>query len=72
MVNGEQDLDLDLLAEIYERVSTPLVRHGGTGITASSLKKAIPKMICCFYSATTTLQMMLDRVSSGCRARNVR
>ena len=72
MVNGEKDLDLDLLAEIYERVFTPLVLHGGTGVSASSLKKTIPKMICCFYSATTTLQMMLDRISSGCRARNVR
>src|SRR5215469_6234680 len=42
MVNGKRDLDLDLLAEIYERISTPLVLHGGTGISASSLKRAIP------------------------------
>ena len=39
--SGEQDLDLDRLAAIRDRVQVPLVLHGGTGITAGSLKEAI-------------------------------
>ncbi len=41
MVDGEQDLDLDRLADLRRRISTPLVLHGGTGITAGSLRAAI-------------------------------
>ncbi len=41
-VTGEQDLDLDRLAAICARIPVPLVLHGGTGITAKSLKEAIP------------------------------
>jgi ketose-bisphosphate aldolase len=40
-VGGKQDLDLDQLAAIRARVQVPLVLHGGTGITAESLKEAI-------------------------------
>lgn len=38
---GDQLLDLDRLAAIRERVSLPLVLHGGTGIAAESLRDAI-------------------------------
>lgn len=41
MVDGEQPLDLDSLAAIHEKVSIPLVLHGGTGITADSLGEAL-------------------------------
>jgi len=41
-IGGEQDLDLDQLAAIRARVPVPLVLHGGTGITAESVKEAIP------------------------------
>jgi ketose-bisphosphate aldolase len=40
-VGGEQDLDLDHLAAVRDRVPVPLVLHGGTGITARSLREAI-------------------------------
>jgi ketose-bisphosphate aldolase len=40
-VGGEQDLDLDQLAAIRARIPIPLVLHGGTGITAQSVKEAI-------------------------------
>jgi ketose-bisphosphate aldolase len=41
MLQGERDLDLERLARIREHVSTPLVLHGGTGITATTLREAI-------------------------------
>jgi ketose-bisphosphate aldolase len=40
-VSGEVDLDLERLAAIHARVGVPLVLHGGTGITAPALQKAI-------------------------------
>ena len=40
-MSGQQDLDLERLAAIRDRVSTPLVLHGGTGISAGSIKEAI-------------------------------
>jgi ketose-bisphosphate aldolase len=39
--HGEQDLDLQRLAAIRDRVPIPFVLHGGTGITADSLRQAI-------------------------------
>ncbi|MFZ0503946.1 MAG: class II fructose-bisphosphate aldolase [Chthoniobacterales bacterium] len=41
LTKGEQDLDLKRLSQISERVNTPLVLHGGTGITASSIRESI-------------------------------
>jgi ketose-bisphosphate aldolase len=41
LMHGEQPLDLQRLAEIRRRVDLPLGLHGGTGITAASLREAI-------------------------------
>jgi ketose-bisphosphate aldolase len=41
LTKGEQELDLKRLSQIGERVKKPLVLHGGTGITASSVRAAI-------------------------------
>jgi ketose-bisphosphate aldolase len=41
LTKGEQDLDLKRLSQISERVNKPLVLHGGTGITASSIRESI-------------------------------
>ena len=41
MLKGEQDLDLEQLALISRQVANPLVLHGGTGISANSLREAI-------------------------------
>ncbi len=41
LLNGDRSLDLDRLAAIASRVDIPLDLHGGTGIVADDLKKAI-------------------------------
>jgi ketose-bisphosphate aldolase len=42
MVRGEQELDLVRLEEIHRKIpDVPLVLHGGSGITANSLKQAL-------------------------------
>ena len=41
LLDGEQGLDLDRLAAIGARVDIPLDLHGGTGIGADDLRKAI-------------------------------
>ncbi|MBV9642983.1 MAG: class II fructose-bisphosphate aldolase [Verrucomicrobia bacterium] len=41
MLEGEQDLDLRRLSQICLHITKPLVLHGGTGISASSLRDAI-------------------------------
>lgn len=40
-LDGTRDLDLDRLEAIRQRVKVPLVLHGGTGISADSLRRAI-------------------------------
>ncbi|MGC8640746.1 MAG: class II fructose-bisphosphate aldolase [Isosphaeraceae bacterium] len=40
-LEGSRDLDLNRLDEIHRRVEIPLVLHGGTGISADSLRRAI-------------------------------
>ena len=40
-LDGTQDLDLDRLEAIRHKVEVPLVLHGGTGISAGSLRRAI-------------------------------
>jgi ketose-bisphosphate aldolase len=41
LMNAEQPLDLERLAQIRRRVDLPLGLHGGTGIPADSLQEAI-------------------------------
>ena len=41
LLGEPQELDLDLIGEIAHRVKIPLGLHGGTGIAADSLQKAI-------------------------------
>jgi ketose-bisphosphate aldolase len=41
LTKGELDLDLKRLSQISERVNRPLVLHGGTGITANSIRESI-------------------------------
>jgi len=40
-VNGEQNLDLNQLVALRDHVPVPLVLHGGTHISAASIKAAI-------------------------------
>jgi ketose-bisphosphate aldolase len=41
LIKGEQELDRGRLSQICRQVAKPLVLHGGTGISAASLRKAI-------------------------------
>jgi ketose-bisphosphate aldolase len=41
LLDGQHELDLDRLAEIRSQVDIPLGLHGGTGIQADSLRRAI-------------------------------
>lgn len=41
LVNGQQDLNLDHLQAIRDKVDIPLDLHGGTGISSDSLRQAI-------------------------------
>ncbi len=41
LAKGEQELDLDLLVEIFRQTRMPLGLHGGTGIAVSSLREAV-------------------------------
>jgi ketose-bisphosphate aldolase len=41
LIKGEQELDLDRLAQICREVAIPLALHGGSGISATSLRKAV-------------------------------
>jgi len=41
MYEGEPQLDLDLLAEIRQRVGIPLVLHGGSGLSEQQFRAAI-------------------------------
>jgi fructose/tagatose bisphosphate aldolase len=41
LLDGRQDLNLDHLAAIHDAVDAPLVLHGGTGISAGSIREAI-------------------------------
>jgi ketose-bisphosphate aldolase len=69
-VNGEQDLDLDHLAALHERLSIPLVLHGGTGITERSLREAIrlgvAKVNYGTYLKQRYLQSLRDALSEQC------
>ena len=41
LIRGHQTLDLEHLSKIREKVSIPLVLHGGTGIEESTLREAV-------------------------------
>ena len=49
---GEPNIDLNLLAEIRRRVETPLVLHGGSGISEAQFRAAVQGGICKINIAT--------------------
>ena len=64
-IRGEQDLNLERLAAIRERVHIPLVLHGGTGITAGSLKEAIHLGVAKVNYGTYLKQAYLEAVRAA-------
>jgi ketose-bisphosphate aldolase len=65
MVKGEQSLDLDLLAKIHKSVPVPLSLHGGTGITADSLTKAVTMGVAKVAYGTYLKQRYLSAVRAA-------
>ena len=65
LIEGERDLDLERLAQIGERVSKPLVLHGGTGISAASVHEAIQLGVVKVNYGTYVKQAYLKAVRSA-------
>lgn len=65
MIKGQQDLDLERLSQIGRQVDKPLVLHGGTGISASSLREAIAMGVAKVNYGTYLKQRYLKAVRSS-------
>ena len=64
-VSGQQDLDLERLAAIRQRVKIPLVLHGGTGITRETLVGAIQLGVAKVNYGTYVKQRYLQAVRAA-------
>jgi ketose-bisphosphate aldolase len=62
LLHGERGLDIDRIAAIRESVSVPLVLHGGTGISAESLQRAIALGVAKVNYGTVLKQRYLEAV----------
>ena len=67
LLEGQHELDLARLAAIRERVAVPLGLHGGTGIPADSLRKAIAAGIAKVAYGTYLKQRYLAAVRAALR-----
>lgn len=67
-LRGSSDLDLAQLGRIHERVSLPLVLHGGTGISARSLRGAIKLGVAKVNYGTYLKQRYLTAVRAALRS----
>ncbi|HEY6840049.1 MAG TPA: class II fructose-bisphosphate aldolase [Chthoniobacterales bacterium] len=65
MLKGEQELDLEQLALISQQVTNPLVLHGGSGISANSLREAIALGVAKVNYGTYLKQRYLKAVLAG-------
>jgi len=68
---GEPKLDLDLLAEIRERVNIPLVLHGGSGLSDDQFRAAIAGGICKINIFTNLVMEASKRMIEGAKAEGV-
>jgi ketose-bisphosphate aldolase len=69
MIKGEQDLDLERLSEIRRLVSQPLVLHGGSGISTSSILAAIDLGVTKVNYGTYLKQRYLQAVRTSIAAK---
>ena len=69
MIKGEQDLDLERLSEIRRLVAQPLVLHGGSGISTSSLRAAIDLGVTKVNYGTYLKQRYLQAVRTSVAAK---
>ena len=65
MIDGQQGLDLERLAEIRRRVAVPLVLHGGSGIASESLKQAVKLGVAKVNYGTVLKQRYLSAVRAA-------
>jgi fructose-bisphosphate aldolase, class II len=66
LYKGEPRLDLDLVKEIRQRVSIPLVMHGGTGLSNEQFHGAISAGISKINFATSILNSSVDNMRKAC------
>jgi fructose/tagatose bisphosphate aldolase len=62
LLHGERSLDIDRIAAIRDAVDVPLVLHGGTGISAESLRQAIALGVAKVNYGTVLKQRYLEAV----------
>jgi len=68
MIDGQQGLDLERLAEIHRRVAVPLVLHGGSGIASESLKQAVKLGVTKVNYGTILKQRYISAVRAALRS----
>jgi len=69
--DGEPKLDLDLLAEIRERIDIPLVLHGGSGLSDDQFRAAIAGGICKINIFTSLVVEASKRMLEAAKAEGV-
>ena len=68
---GEPHLDLELLAEIKQRVTIPLVMHGGTGISDDQFRAAIAGGISKINFATAIMNGAVENMRQATKSEKV-
>jgi len=68
LVDGKATIDLGLLDCLHQRISIPLVIHGGTGFPDQSIKPAIERGVAKFNYGTRLKQLFLNGVKLGIEA----
>ena len=63
--DGEAKVDLDLLSNIHQSTTVPLVIHGGTGYPAAAVKGAIERGVAKFNVGTRLKQVYLNGIADA-------
>lgn len=61
----DEKIDLDLLAEIHQKVSVPLVLHGASGAKDEEISKALSKGVCKINIHTEIRRAFIDGIKKG-------
>jgi fructose-bisphosphate aldolase, class II len=71
LYQGDPHIDLELLAEIRERVDIPLVMHGGSGLSTEQFQAAIAAGISKINVATELFVTTANRLTESARAKEM-
>ena len=63
--NGESTVDLDLIERIHQRVTVPLVIHGGTGFPQRAIRPSIERGVAKFNYGTRLKKLFLQGVRNA-------